>query len=284
MQNSALLGLIAPISLALIAACARAHHDPKGDHDPVGRCGVRIPALAQDERAVVARAFAQRRGSDWRVSEVDAFAGHVVRARRAIRTIAEAVELDRTQAVDMAREALRADADLLGLGGTDIAALELVGASYNTGAGPLQWMIEFLGQAPIPGYEDFDNRRRLRVVVDFAKDGMLMGLVNNSEILPAFDICTTPMLPADDPRLRGHVLGTKLYYADFTGATRYAGTVEDDNIVATERVIHVDRSQESRLVIRLAYRIRVAFDLLTWSFFVDADTGALLLIKQEFFT
>jgi hypothetical protein len=284
MQNSALLGLIAPIPIALIAACACLHGGTDDDHDSVGRCGVSIPALAQDERAAVARAFAERRGSGWQVSEVDAFAGHVVRARREISTIVEVVELDRTQAVAMALEALRADVDFLGLSETDLAALEIVGATYNPYAGPLQWMIEFFGRAPIPGYEDLDNERRLRVVVDIAKDGMLMGLFNNSDILPAFDICTTPMLAADDPRLRDQVLGTKLYYSDFTGNAQYAGTVEDENIVATERMIYVDRSQESRLVIRLAYRIRVAFDLLIWSFFVDADTGALILIKQEFFT
>jgi hypothetical protein len=288
MQITALPGRIGSIALALIAACSGSSgHVDEPDWE-TGRCGVVFHAIDEQTRAAAAQAFIDRNGSGWQVSEIDAFNGHLVRATRALDPDGEVVELDRAQAESLVMRAIRDNADLLGLSQDEISALVVVGAMYNTGAGPLQWMVELLGQAAIPGYQELDSQRRLRVVVDIAKDGLVMGVTNRSEIFPEIDICTTPMLAADDPRLFSEVLGTELYYSDIVGNPQVAGTVAQENIVVAAPVLYIKKAirmnTPDRLLIRLAYRVDVAFDLLTWSFFVDPDNGALIEIRQNFVT
>ncbi len=183
----------------------------------------------------------------------------------------------------MALDLVRKNADLFGLSASDLASLS-VRARQRPAWTLLQWQAEISGELPRAGYEEFASvAKNVRLFVAIQRDGVVRAVSNPSELLPAFQLCTDPLLTADDPKIRAGVLGKELTYSDVGGQPRSAGKVAPGDIRSTTLTIWVDR-KEASATLYLAYELRIEKNGLPWLFFVDADTGKLIAQVQGFDT
>lgn len=270
----------------LVLGCGKAAQGQS--QGELGRCAARVEPLSEADRAMLVQAFREQYGQAWRVEEVARFAAHVVRARLPVGRddLGDSVELSREQAVARAIDFVAEGARLFGLTPQEAAVLQTVNAWRVPDAPVLQWVIGLSGTAPTPGYEELwpQAGNVFYLNIDIARDGRVIMVVNRSGIAPAFDICTDPRLDPGDPRVVRQVLGTELYYSDISGERRFAGTVAQEHVVAIERDLYFDRTEPGWLAVHLAYRVDVVIDLMTWSFYVDPDSGEILHIEQTFWT
>jgi hypothetical protein len=255
---------------------------PKG---PCARRGpVELRAALPEKRSEVANRFQQQNGSEWRV-DLEPLGMYVRGATRAVdaNAVGPAAVVSADQAKEMALDFVRKNADLFGLSAPELAAL-----SVRPNPGPpgtlLQWDVELSGKVPRAGYERFASvGKNVRLFVSIQRDGVLRVVSNPSEYLPPFELCTSPLLGPEDSKVRAAVLGKELGYADVGGGPQSAGKVDEADIRSASLTILVDR-KEGFITLYLAYELRVQKAGLSWSFFVDADTGKLIAEKQGFAT
>lgn len=280
------LGLPMLFLSTLLAGCGQEEqilHSKQ--YEWTGRCMARIEPAAAEVQAAVVQAFVAQNGADWQSVAVEPFTREVNDAMRGplVHPPRDPMMITEPEAVRMTTEFAAKNADFLGIAPGDIDDLS-ASARYNPYKGPLQWSVSLNGVIPVRGYEALlPEGRRSRINISIAKDGDLYQLLNRSELIPEFDICTEPRLAADDPRLAQQVLGRVLEYADFAGALHQVGPVLEEHIVATTLTIHIRHDADERVVlVGLAYRLDVQIMGLPWAMIVDPDTGSLIEIQQRF--
>jgi hypothetical protein len=273
----------------LIAGCAQYDMTSPSleKHQWMGRCVARIEPAAADIQAALVQTFVEQNGPDWGYASIDPFTREVSTATRGslVYSPDDPVQVAEEEAIRMARDFAARNADFLGITPGDVDDLTAY-AQYNAAAGPLQWSVSLTGRIPILGHEALlPEGRRGRINLSIAKDGGLYQLINRSEQIPAFDICTEPQLAAGDPRLVQEVLGRTLQYFDFSGEPIQTVPIAEEHIVATTLTVHIVRDAEEReVLIGLVYRLDVRVDGLPWTMLVDPDTGALIDIQKLFTT
>ena len=255
-----------------------------------GWCGrVTIPPLTDAEKGALIEKFRARNpgvptGGGDRGPHVSS-AGYFIwlsgmiepaDSRGAPATAAEA----ETQALELVRK----NADLLGF-----TAAELKGATVATKeARPgtlLAWEVSLSGSVPRTGYEAFPNvAKRIRIGVSIQKKGA-MSLSSASDVLPPFKLCTAAPLSSKSPAILRAILGYKLGYFNIAGGHVSAGTVEAQDLGVPEKKIFLEYANGPHgVTLNLAYAVTVHKGFLTWTAYVDASSGRLLAMQQNFKT
>jgi hypothetical protein len=120
----------------------------------------------------------------------------------------------------------------------------------------------------------------------FGRDGKIgvVGVAAN-DVLPTLQACTKPRLAATDAKVTKSVIGHHLSFGDFRGNPQDAGEVIASNIKSTTLIVYREwKPDRITVTVRLAYAISVHRKQLPWTFIVDADTGELVAVKQQFST
>ncbi len=255
-------------------------------------CGeVTVPALTQVERQALIEKFQQRNpGAPSGGAESGPYigsAGHFIAASGMIQPSpgSGGAPASATAAEQQAVELVRKNADLLGF-----TVKELEHAKLSAREGPsdtlLSWSVRFSGTAPRSGYESFATvAKNIRITVSIQQTGA-MSIANASEVLPAFRLCTAAPLSPKSPAVVKEVIGKALSYHSYVGALVSPGAIEPRDIGTIEKTIHVAYSNTAPrdATLTLAYAVRVTKGGMPWTAFVDARSGRLITIQQNFRT
>jgi hypothetical protein len=237
---------------------------------------VEVPAKPIDERRL-GEEFRRRNGAAWSVT-VDSLGWSATRAADA-GSMSPPPRIDEASAQAEALAFVKKNADLLDLSPAELHALAIQFDPY------LRRVDLSARGIPRAGYEAFPSvAKRFLIHVGIQADGHVGSLWSRWQDVPPFKLCTEPLLTPTNPRLHAEVLGHALSYYDFGGNLRSAGTVEAGDIRSTSLDIFSRRSSNNMVRLTLVYAVHVERQGLPWIFFVDADTGHLLEVVQDFET
>jgi len=275
---------VAPPTRATSTTAGGAH----GPHQQIVR------ALSTAERSAVVARFRATNGASWTVTvgaggapdDVDPIRGIIRRAKDERRPGAP-VEITEASAVSEAEAFVTANAELLGVGRSDVAALDIAaGPARTTTYGT--WVAHVRGRMPMRGYEGFEAiASEIDVLLYLGEDGKTRYFVNISRVHPHLDLDTWPRLGPDDPRACKDVLGRELFVA-IDDARRPGlrvrelhrvaiGKVTAEDVRSVRLTIHASPGPRTAYVSYwLAYVVDVMKRGQLFRFVVDADTGDLL--------
>jgi hypothetical protein len=191
---------------------------------------------------------------------------------------------DVSAAKERALTLVRKNADLLGFTAQEWKAAKVEIKEVSMPGTHMAWFT-LSGAIPRGGYEEFPSvAKRVHIHVSVYKGGA-MSLTSTGTVLPPFKLCKTARLAAGDPAVTREVLGRELRYSGLGGEPHSVGTVETRDIGAIEKTIHAGSSDKaSAVTLTLAYAIVVNKAPGPWTAFVDANTGRLIEMRQDFRT
>ncbi len=260
--------------------------------EPPGWCGrITIPPLTDAEKGDLIDKFRARNpgasiGSG-EGSSLFSSAGHFISFSRFSAPIGNPVAPATAVAAERkALELVRKNSDLLGF-----TAAQLRGAKVATTAAPpdallgWKWKVSLSGSVPRTGYEAFPSvATQIRIEVSIGEDGA-MSLSNASEVLPPFKLCTAAPLSPKSPSIVRAILGYELGYFNIAGGHVSAGTVEAQDLGVPEKTIFLEYANGPHgVTLNLAYAVTVHKGFLTWTAYVDASSGRLLVMQANFVT
>lgn len=233
----------------------------------------------EDEKRRIISSFEARNGVVARRSEVDRL-GRFVRWTGILREpTAGAPEVSDAEIEASARGFLRKNADLFGIEAAEIDGL----VAKNVGVpGVRVAMLELSSRKPVPGYEDLGFVRNIDIVASVFRTGEVAMVTNKGEFLPDFKLCKAPLLTPTDPAVRAHVIGEMLHYGASTGEVVPKGPIEEKDLGPPTLTVFVEQEEPQGTRVALAYSIGVFKQ--KWTAYVDANTGELLRIVQNFRT
>lgn len=255
---------------------------PRGDvlvdeeADCAHRGPVEVPFPSIDERRFTEK-FQRRNGADWRL-EFDSLGFRATRFADG-GAIKPPHPLGEAEVQARALAFVTKNAGLLELSPAEANKLE-------AHVDPNGRRVELRGRFPRAEYEAFPSvERYFYIIVNIEEDGRVGLLWSRLQDVPSFKLCTKPLLGPTDPRLHAAVIGTELSFFDFTGVRRSAGKVEARDIGSTSLEILVQGSRsEGSVRLTLVYAVHVSKRAGGWTFYVDADTGQFVALRQNFDT
>ena len=257
---------------------------------PLGRCAIAIAPRPPETRDRVLAEFQARNGGGWRAHSLS-FSDWGGTLRSILEPTdgtlsAPLVPLTDEQALSAALAFVVLNYDLFGFTADDIAhSRVIVGPQRDNGTFIVR-SVQLNGEGPQHGYEQFASlTRRWNWEISFGRHGKIRTVAAHAELLPPFRLCTKPGLAANDAKVTREAIGYHLQYSDFGGTRRDAGAVTASDIKSISLTVYRGLSKgRDPITLRLAYEIQVTRDGLSWSFIVDADTGALIVVGQMFAT
>jgi hypothetical protein len=271
------------LAKALAERTAPAFAMPAHKTSPIGTCGVQIerrPAAESEPLLVEFRA----RNPGWTdleyVPSVHEWNGFLTHQMRKVPDDAPAVTLDAPGAIAVAAEFLARNHELFGLDAGDVRASNVTD-TQNDPTSLAVWEVEIEGERPRPGFERFaDVKRQWRVSIGIGDDGKANFLTAQSMSLPDFTMCTDATISADDAKKA--IIGYEPTFSDISGEPQKAGKVTAGDIKSVEPAIDYDGGPNDSRILRRAYRIEMQDGM--WTYLVDAETGKILDVIQNFDT
>jgi hypothetical protein len=252
-----------------------------------GSCWVRYPEAPADAAA----AFVARNGPDWTwmcsrcgraTPQTDRFSGTVVQAQRGRpNPVGPKADLSAVDVALRARDAARANADLLGLVEADFDRLDWLVLTEHPVTTLVGWTVSASTRDRVPPPPFPSIARRVRLYFTLHRDGVVISI--GARVEPEVSVCTTAGLTPDQARHAPGIVGHALFFSDIAGRRVDVGAVTPSDVGPAE--LTVERTdQASSREYRLMYRVLVRRSEEPWYFYVDAWTGTLLAVAQGFQT
>ena len=243
-----------------------------------GRCAIELAARPAREADRVRQAFEARNGPGWNLT-IDELTATIRSARHETGSAKRSWDpKDRSHVVADQRatvDFVAKNYELFGYDADDLAAMKL--GDFGTQL--------LSGKRPQPGYEAIAEVTRASAVdVWFDANGAIMDAVFMNRALPPFKLCEGARLAATDPKLFAKVLPHALSFSNYAGQIVHSPPITMADVGVPALSIYVEWKRDpARVVLHLVYAIPVR-DPERWTFFVDPDTGDLLLVRQDFRT
>jgi hypothetical protein len=246
----------------------------------LGRCAVELGARPNHTVAQVAAAFNARNGNAWDAGRYDP-SSRLLQTITSTAPTASGEPLADREALASAIDFLVTNYDLFGMTRDDLAhitpQLDLPLADQPTRRIILQGDHFFDGPA-----EDPPATWGMTLWIDPAGK-VALAAMTSGELLPPLGLCDQPGLQASDPRVVASVIGYHLVFGGIAGMPVDAGEVVAAD-VQPAKLVTFRQQQDDKVTVRVAYEIAVMHDSLPWLFIVDAETGALVTVIQQFYT
>jgi hypothetical protein len=251
----------------------------------IGRCAIAIGPRPPVTSDLVRAEFTARNGAGWSIGASSFDPTNMALSNVSTATVGSQAPIALTddEALKLAITFVAENYELFGLSRTDLADVQTYLARRLDGT----LLVQFYAQNPLRGYEQFPTLVQgwyWGVAID-PSSAIQWVIAATGDLLPTFQLCTTPLIASGDPRLTKDVIGYHLSYSDSAGQFVDAGVVDASDITDLALSIHRTWLDEQHTVtLRLAYAISVTRQHLFWTFFVDADTGDLIEVQQQFAT
>jgi hypothetical protein len=123
-------------------------------------------------------------------------------------------------------------------------------------------------------------KRAWRAFVSIGPDGTPRGIDAQTFTLPPFEVCTDATITPEAAKKA--VIGHTPKFSNFGGETVDGETVTADSVASVQPVMHVWGGDANSRIVRIAYLIETRSGM--WSYVVDAETGEILQVLQNFDT